>query len=244
MKKLALLGASALFFCASASLAPSTPVFAAGIPVIDAAAIAQILTQYQKQIEQYSLQLQQYQNMLQNTKTAESFDWDDAQKSINGLAGILDNMSQYDLKTFGNYNDYDQCFSGTCSASEQAKLQAARQQGSLAQKEANDALYFASQQSRDEMQAEANRLRAVQIRAQDANGQMEALSYANQIASSQANQLLKIQALLVAQTQANAVKMEADAARQAEMDAAGKKVMTDSIQRVPAMDWSDELQKQ
>jgi P-type conjugative transfer protein TrbJ len=63
------------------------------------------------------------------------------------------------------------------------------------------------------LKADARQLERLQSAAQGANGQMQAIGYANQLASQQANQLLQIRGLLIAQQNAMATKMQADADR-------------------------------
>lgn len=68
--------------------------------------------------------------------------------------------------------------------------------------------------------ADAATLQRLQSAAQGATGQMQAIGYANQLASQQANQLLQIRGLLIAQQNAVATKMQADADLEARQQAA------------------------
>jgi P-type conjugative transfer protein TrbJ len=65
------------------------------------------------------------------------------------------------------------------------------------------------------MEADARQLQRLQAGAQGANGQMQAIGYANQLASQQANQLLQIRALLIAQQNIIATRYQAQADREA-----------------------------
>jgi P-type conjugative transfer protein TrbJ len=72
-------------------------------------------------------------------------------------------------------------------------------------------------QQQDALTADARTLQRLQGAAQGATGQMQAIGYANQLASQQANQLLQIRGLLIAQQNAIATRrMQALADREAQ----------------------------
>ncbi|MCP5239116.1 MAG: P-type conjugative transfer protein TrbJ [Zoogloeaceae bacterium] len=213
----------------------------AGIPVIDAGNLTQnIMTaieevaQTAKQIEQYQTQLQQYENMLQNTAAPAAYIWDQAQSTINGLMNATNTLNYYRNQLgsidayLGKFQDVayyksSPCFSATgCTAAEWAAMKQNQALASESQKKANDALFKGLNQQQDNLQADAATLQRLQSSAQGASGQMQALGYANQLASNQANQLLQIRALLIAQQNAVASKMQADADREARQQAAGQ----------------------
>ena len=207
----------------------------AGIPVIDGGNLAQnIMTaiesvaQTLKQIEQYRTQLQQYENMLQNTAAPASYIWDQAQSTINGLMSATNTLDYYKqqlgsldsyLGKFQDVNYYKSspCFtSAGCSAAEWAAMKQAQQFGSESQKKANDALFKGLELQQRNLKGDAETLQRLQSSAQGATGQMQAIGYANQLASNQANQLLQIRGLLIAQQTAVTSKMQADADREAQ----------------------------
>lgn len=211
----------------------------AGIPVIDGSNLAQNLmtamesvAQTMKQIEQYRTQLQQYENMLQNTTAPAAYIWDQAQATINGLVNATNTLNMYkqQLGSLDNYLNKFQsvhyyksspCFSNTgCSSADWNALKQNRELGSEAQKQANDALLRSLDLQHRNIQTDASNLQRLQSAAQGANGQMEAIGYANQLASNQANQLLQIRSLLMAQQNAVAAKMQADADLEAKQRAA------------------------
>ncbi|WP_045764477.1 P-type conjugative transfer protein TrbJ [Xanthomonas albilineans] len=212
----------------------------AGIPVIDGTNLAQnVMTaiesvaQTLKQIEQYSTQLQQYQNQLQNTLAPAAYIWDQAQQTINGLMNATNTLQQYKnqlgsldsyIGKFQDVNYYKNspCFTATgCSDAERFALASVAALGSQSQKKANDALFKGLEQQQTNLQNDASTLQRLQSSAQGATGQMQALGYANQLASNQANQLLQIRGLLMAQQNAIASKMQADADQLAQQAAAG-----------------------
>ena len=217
----------------------SMPAHATGIPVIDGANLSQnIMTavesvaQTLKQIEQYRTQLQQYENMLQNTLAPAAYIWDQAQSTIDGLMNATNTLNHYKqqlgsldryLNKFQDVNYYrsSPCFtSAGCSAAEWATLKQVQQFASESQKQANDALFRGLEMQQTNLQNDAATLQRLQSSAQGASGQMQALGYANQLASQQANQLLQIRGLLIAQQNAVATRMQAEADKEAQQAAA------------------------
>jgi P-type conjugative transfer protein TrbJ len=69
---------------------------------------------------------------------------------------------------------------------------------------------------------DARRLKRVQTAAQSTNGQVEAIQYANMLASEEANQLLQIRAALLAQQNMDAARAQAIADREAKEMAANR----------------------
>lgn len=211
----------------------------AGIPVIDGTNLAQNLmtamesvNQTLKQIEQYQTQLQQYENQLQNTLTPTAYIWDEAQTTIRGLMTAVNTLDYYKqqlgsldayLSKFGDVNYYKSspCFTAAgCSAAEWQALRQAQQLGSQSQKLSNDAFFKGLELQQKHLKDDAQTLQRLQQVAQGATGQMQAIGYANQLASQQANQLLLIRGLLIAQQNATVTKMQADADREAQQQAA------------------------
>jgi len=232
-----------------------TPV-EAGIPVIDGTNLSQnIMTaiesvaQTLKQIEQYSTQLQQYQNQLQNTMAPAAYIWDQAQSTINGLMNATNTLNYYKnqlgsldsyIGKFQDVNYYkgSPCFSATgCSAAEWTAMKNVQQLASESQKKANDALFNGLDKQQDNLTADAATLQRLQSSAQGATGQMQAIGYANQLASQQANQLLQIRGLLIAQQNAVATKMQADADKEAQQAAAAAQLRQGSYRASPARTW-------
>jgi P-type conjugative transfer protein TrbJ len=95
-----------------------------------------------------------------------------------------------------------------------------RRLASESQKRANDGLFHTLKQQQDALQADARTLERLQHSAQGADGQMQALGYANQLASQQANQLLQMRAMLLAQHQVIATRMQAEVDLDAKQQAA------------------------
>lgn len=213
---------------AAASITGAVAPAYAGIPVIDGSNLSQnIITAVEnvahtlKQIQQYQTQLQQYQNMLQNTTAPAQQIWDMATLTMNQLRTAIDTLSYY-KNSLGSIDAYlgkfketaayraSPCYSvNGCSATEWAAMKSAETYGSESQKKATDALFKGLDKQQDNMQADATQLQLLQASAQGANGQLQAIGYANQLASHQSNQLLQIRALLVAQQNALATRSQA-----------------------------------
>ncbi|WP_266035001.1 P-type conjugative transfer protein TrbJ [Brucella intermedia] len=213
----------------------------AGIPVLDGTNLSQTtvtaiqqVAQVQKQIEQYRTQLQQYENMLQNTVAPAAYIWDQAQTTINGLMQSIDTLNNLTNQAgsldayLGKFQDISYyksspCFTSSgCSDTERAAFEKTRDLASQSQKAANDALFKGIKDQQDNLKADARQLERLQSKAQGAQGQMEAIGYANQLASQQANQLLQIRGLLLAQQNAIGARMQAQADREAQQEAAHK----------------------
>lgn len=190
-----------------------------------------------KQIEQYKTQLQQYENMLQNTVAPAAYIWDQAQSTMNSLRSAIDTLNYYKNQT-GSLDAYlskfrdvayyrsSPCFNIGCSKAEweamnknQVKL------GTEAQKKANEALFKGLDKQQDAMVDDARQLQRLQSAAQGANGQMQAIGFANQLASNQANQLLQIRGLLVAQQNAEGTRLQVVADQEARQAAADEQAL-------------------
>lgn len=239
----------------------ATVVFAsatanAGIPVIDGATLTQqtmntmeAVQQTLKQIEQYRTQLQQYENMLQNTMAPAAYIWDQAQTTIAQLRASVDTLQQY-KRQLGNIDEYlkkyqdvsfyknSPCFTATgCSAAERAALTANQQAVSTYQKKANDAAFRGLDMQQDAMERDAASLQRLQRQAQSAQGQMQALQAANQLASHTSNQLLEIRGILTAGQNAIVTRNQVLADREALQSAADESARRTNFVRSRAMSW-------
>lgn len=224
------IGALSLFLASNISSTAQ-----AGIPVIDGTNLSQntmsaieSVAQTLKQIEEYQTQLQQYENQLQNTMAPAAYIWDQAQSTINDLTQATNTLAYYQNQLgsldayLGKFQDIayyrgSPCFSDTgCSDAEWAAMEENRRLTSESQKRANDAVFRGLDQQQDNLETDASQLMRLQSAAQDADGQLAAIGYANQLASNQANQLLQIRGLLIAQQNAVTTRMQAEADREAQ----------------------------
>jgi len=221
--------------------ASATPVYA-GIPVIDGANLGQNLmtafesvSQTLKQIQQYQTQLQQYENQLKNTLQPSAQIWDNATATMNRLRGAIDTLEYYQNNLgsidayLGRFKDTDAyrsspCYSVSgCTAAEWQAMKATETFGSEAQKRANDALFHGLKTQQQNLESDASQLQRLQSSAQGAEGQLQAIGYANQLASHQSNQLLQIRALLIAQQNIIATRNQVLSDNEAKQQAASDK---------------------
>lgn len=205
----------------------ATPV-GAQFAVVDVASVKQnTITAVQsvaataKQVQQYQTQLQQYQNMLKNTLAPSAYVWSQAQQTIDGLQQTANSLTSLTRQTGGidaylsqfqnpNYYRNSACFSATgCTAEQRAAMQTqqrAKQQLLMA---SNDDVLRGISQQQTQLKSEAATLEQMQRNAQSADGQAQALGYANQFAANQANQLLALRQQLMAQQAATLAVQQA-----------------------------------
>jgi P-type conjugative transfer protein TrbJ len=250
------------FIAVVISVMTPLPSFA-GIPVIDGTnlsqnvlsateAIAQTLKQvqqYSTQLSQYSTQLQQYENMRQNTALPDSFTWANASQTISGLINTLNTLSGFQsqfgslanyMNNYQNQNQYanSACFNSiACTPGALTTLNNRLELGSQAQQKANAAEIQAIDSQQTALQNDAATLQSLQANAQTASGQMQAIGYANQLASNQANQLLQLRALLIAQQTAEATRNQVIADREAQQAAADQSWRKDTLTPVTHNNW-------
>jgi P-type conjugative transfer protein TrbJ len=240
------------FAAGIATMAPASAQWA----VLDASNVAQTtisasenVAQTLKQVQQYQTQLQQYENMLVNTAAPSTHTWDQAQATMNGLRGSIDTLDHY-KGTLGSVDAYLRQFKDTsgyqaspcysvngCTQAEWNAMKASERFGSEAQKRANDALFRGLDQQQDAMVADARQLERLQSSAQGATGQVQAIGYANQLASHQSNQLLQMRALLIAQQNAIATRNQVLADREAKEAANAELQRSGTFRYSPVRNW-------
>ncbi len=239
-----------------ATLGMPLGVASAALPVIDGINLSQnSITAYEnvvhtlKQIQQYQTQLQQYQNMLQNTAAPPMYIWDLATRTMSDLRASIDTLQYYKTHLgsvsayLGKFHDTSSyrssaCFSARgCSRADWELLKQSQDLASEAQKKATDALLIGLDKQQDAMEADARQLQRLQSGAQGANGQMQAIGYANQLASQQASQLLQIRALLIAQQNMMAARQQGVADQEAIQSAASEKFRKGTFERSPVRTW-------
>jgi type IV secretion system protein TrbJ len=225
MKKRILTGVALVLMTALPLTSPG------GIPVIDYSNLLQNTTTalkqvaaYAQQVQQYQLQLQQYANQVKNTVAPVAQVWQAAQGTMNsvmGTVGIFQNGSalQSYLNQFQNVNYW------LSAPPANYTYQTA---GSIAQKQANDAMIRGIVQQQAQIRADAATLEQLQSQASTADGQMKALMAANQLAALQQEQLLQIRELLLQEQQVLAARSQTLANDEAMREAA-----TDKFFNVP-----------
>jgi len=207
-----------------AALPISSP--AGGIPVIDLSNLTQnVITAlhqvsaYAQQVQQYQLQLQQYANQIRNTVAPAAQVWQQAQQTMNSVMGTV-KMFQGGQSQLQSYLNQFQNVNYWLSASPSSYTW--QTAGSMAQKQANDALVNGIVAQQAQIRADAATLERLQSQASTAEGQMAALMAANQLVALQQEQLLQIRALLVQEQQALAARAQTLANDEAMREAATK----------------------
>ncbi|HRB33799.1 MAG TPA: P-type conjugative transfer protein TrbJ [Nitrosomonas sp.] len=221
---------------------------AGGMAVIDIANIEQTtitaleaIDQTEKQIEQYKTQLQQYENMIRNTLAPTAYVWAKVEYAMNKLINLTNTIRYYEqqygsldgyMHRFRNVEYYREspCFNlqEKCNDSAWKLLQKGQNTSTDAQKNANDSLLRGLSEHQNQIPLDAAHLQVLQQRTESAQGQMEALQYANQLAAYQANQLLQMRQMLIAQHNAANTQSQAEvdqkAMQQAAREAATKRL--------------------
>ncbi len=232
------------------------PLASAAIPVTDASNLSQnVISAMEnvahtaKQIQQYQLQLQQYENMLRNTTQPAQEIWDAATSTMNQLRTSIDTLNYYKerlgsvdayLEKFRDTEGYrnSPCYSVTgCTSAQWNSMKEVQYIGSQSQKKATDALFRGLDRQQKNLQTDAAQLQRLQSSARSADGQLQAIGYANQFASHQSNQLLQIRALLMAQQNVIATRSQAIADKEAREVASAEQIRKMKFQRSPAVIW-------
>ena len=227
---------------AALALVAALPLSSPGtLPVVDYSNLTQNVvtalhqvSAYAQQVQQYQLQLQQYANQVKNTVAPVAQVWQAAQGTMNsvmGTVGMFQNGSalQSYLNQFQNVNYWLTAPAGNYT------YQTA---GSVAQKQANDALVKGIVAQQAQIRADAATLERLQSQASTADGQMKALMAANQLAALQQEQLLQIRELLVQEQQALAARGQTLANDEAMREAATKKFYQTPPINVNAASWN------
>lgn len=174
-----------------------------------------------QQIQQYQLQIQQYQNMVKNTVAPAAYIWDQAQRSITGLRTSVDQLEALKTQSGGLNNLLNQfqntsyyrsspCFTASgCTPAQRLALQSQIDAKRATAMASNESVLRGIDAQQAKLSADAAQLESIQSGAQGAQGQMEALGFANQLASSSANQLVQIRGLLLAQSAAATAQAQA-----------------------------------
>jgi P-type conjugative transfer protein TrbJ len=236
MKKMMLICSAPLLVAALPLTSPGL-----GIPVIDFSNLTQNVvtamkqvSAYAQQVQQYQLQLQQYENQLKNTLAPAAQVWQAAQSTMNSVMGTV-NMFQGGQSQLQGYLNQFQNVNYWLSASPNSYTY--QTAGSLAQKQANDAMVKGIVAQQAQIRADAATLERLQSQASTADGQMKALYAANQLAALQQEQLLQIRALLVQEQQALAARGQTLANDEAMREAETKKFFDIPLIKINQTGW-------
>ena len=208
------------------------PVHAGGIPVFDAANTAEAIAQTAKQIQEYQTQLRQFENQIRNTIAPAAYVWARAQHTMNRLIQAQNMLKYYSqqgglenyLLRYRNAGFYSgsPCFKLAIKCSEAAwqEVIEGQQNSTESQESANDALLRGLEKHHGDMPLDAAHLELLQQNAQTAEGRLEAIQYANQLAAHQANQLLQMRAMMLAKHNAENARQQAQVDKEAMQQAA------------------------
>jgi type IV secretion system protein TrbJ len=209
-------------------LVAALPISSPGtMPVIDYSNLTQNITTalhqvsaYAQQVQQYQLQLQQYANQVRNTVAPVAQVWQAAQGTMNSMMGTVNMFQGGQSQLQGYLNQFQNVNYWASAPPGNYTYQTA---GSVAQKQANDALVKGIVAQQAQIQKDAATLQQLQSQASTADGQMKALMAANQLAALQQEQLLQIRELLLQEQQALAARNATLANDEAMREAATKK---------------------
>lgn len=199
---------------------------------------------YLQNIEQTRRQVLQYDAQLKNMQNMGSFNWDDASNTMNHLIAEIDTLKYYKeqagsvgayLNSQPSLQDYRNQECLTCSDTQ--TFYARESKTFEAQKRANDARVRGIEQQQASLEADAQKLKTLQAQAQGAEGQMQAIQAANQLASHESNQLLQIRGLMLAGQQAEAAEQAARANREAIQAAGDEKFKSGTFHKSPHKGW-------
>jgi len=187
------------------------------------------LTQLEAQTTELQAQTPELQQQTKydstNTDLKADYIWGEAKGIFNSLDTITGEVEGLTSKTsdikdylekFGDVDYYSdsnntgsKCLTGEgeCTDVDWAELRKRQADSIKSQKQANDALFNTLKEQMNGIKEDTAALDELQGRAATAEGQMQALGYANQLASAQVKQLMQIRSLMVVQQEAFAVMM-------------------------------------
>ena len=226
--------------CICLTMTALAPVFG-GIPVIDysnltqntVSAVQNVETaansaaQYAKQLMQYKTQLDQYADQVKNSLAPVTSVWQNAQATINSVLSTVDAYKSIGTDLQGYLNKFQDTNYWMSAPSSAYQLQTT---GPAAQMKSNAALMHGILQQQNQLRQDAAALQQLQGFAQTAQGRMEALQYANQLASLQAKQLMDVRTLLIQAQIAEATRNQTLANDEAMRQAADSKFFGGSFQ--------------
>ena len=208
----------------------------AQLAVIDPANLGQSIATVIELVEAQILRSAGHDISLQNIAKPSVETWDDPQAIVNALLESIDPMSALQ-NSFGGTDAYLDKFQDTayyrnspcyspagCSAQQWAALNESRTLGSTAKKGVTDGLFKSVVQQESAMQTDAQQLQRLQSSARNADGQLAAQGYTNQLLSQIATQALQTRGLLAAGFKSTAtgdrVKADQEAFQQAKTERA------------------------
>jgi P-type conjugative transfer protein TrbJ len=214
---------------------------ATGLPVFDASNLIQNTTTalkqvqaYAQQVLQYQVALEQYANMLKNTLgIAPTLQlWQEAQQTMGSVMGVVNIFKSGNLQsTLSQFQNYNYWLTPPPGASYNPAA------GSALQKTANAALFKSLSAQTSAIQQDAANLQRLQTTASSAQGQMQAIQAASQLAALEQQQMLQIRGLLVAEQQALGARQASVANSEAAQQAASQNYFRVQLGAQPHTGW-------
>ena len=237
----------------------ASPCSAFAIPVFDAANVAQSTVSAVQSVKQsiqlalsYKLQLEQYAGQVRDLAVPAAFLWDEVNETIDGVRSLQESIRDYGglagnihdaLKRFGDIDYYraSPCYNARGASGGCWRLiQGARERDRLSsaeKKRANDALFETIDHQQRSLEKRSRRLEQLQRNAQSAEGQLQAVQYANQLSSAQLSELMELRALLVAQQNVAARQSQAAQDREAMEKATAAQLREAEFEPSPLRRW-------
>jgi P-type conjugative transfer protein TrbJ len=181
------------------------------------------LQQFQRQVDYYKTQINYYKQMAQNPK---DFSWSNVKMTYANLVDTGNDLKKQKEKIdkfrkSDNYKKMSCLFSSDrkCTDKEIAELSKVAEENEAlntqSQIVAADAVLKNVDAQGENLDKDVKKLEKLQTSAESAKGQVEAIQYTNQLASTQSSQLIQIRSLLMAQQTAEALRMKAEAEKKA-----------------------------
>lgn len=202
-------------------------IFGIGDIVFDPAHTFETVAQYLQQLEDYVLQVEGIVNQIKNLESLEDEHWTDAEAALQELAelaGLGESLAF-------NLPDIDERFKeafkgieilieeGEEAHSAEANMEALKKYSQVGRDTASAALRVAAA-ANAQVEGEQEALQEILASSQSAEGRLQALQAANQIAAEMVGQQQKMRTLLSAQMQLQAVQAQQQIDKEERLNAA------------------------
>lgn len=189
----------------------------------NAAILEESIRQTKQQIDNYRLHLEQMKLMVKNITKPNRFIWDDIQSSINNINYSIRTLRSYKEKLGGIQEFLDEYMSlkdyeklNPNNPNYQKLIKKHREFTTTVVQQTNDDLLTVTVQQQAKLEKEAIKLRELQGLVKSAEGNLQAISYTNQLMAQQNNQILQMRTAQLAQQAARAAKQRAEADEKAQ----------------------------
>ena len=193
--------------------------------------LQQNIQQTKQEIEQTTLLYKQYEHMAKNAKMPSEHIWDDINATIDNINNATATLDVYkkqlgNLQAFLNkykmQNDYEKAI-----VEDPNYIEILEEQNSFREevkRKTTDDLIKIIDEQKKAINRDAEQIKKLQKAAAQAEGNLEAISYQNQLLAEQAHQLMQLRGAMLAQQAAIAAHLKAQADEKAQKDAATKQL--------------------